>query len=135
MHKTRWLNRQAAMPLPYLCLCLSEEEFFAAAKHMKVPVSDWGRWVSEPGMARTNYFNHKNGDLCCVVCIDILPNYQPVAIAALLVHEAVHVWQQYAKSIGESRPADEQEAYAIQGISQELLGEYARRISIKRKKS
>jgi hypothetical protein len=55
-----------------------------------------------------------------------------VQIAALLVHEAVHIWQQYCADIGEKEPASEQEAYAIQSISQTLMEEYARRLEMKR---
>ncbi len=51
-----------------------------------------------------------------------------VGIAALLVHEAVHVWQQYIKDIGEDKPGYEQEAYGIQMISESLMKEYARRL-------
>ena len=49
-------------------------------------------------------------------------------VAGLLIHEAVHVWQGYARDLGEDNPGDEQEAYAIQSIAQELLAEFARRM-------
>ena len=63
------------------------------------------------------------------MCIAVTGNRLPVEVAGLLVHEAVHVWQEYADRIGETHPGREQEAYAIQAISQELMTEYARRVA------
>jgi hypothetical protein len=45
-------------------------------------------------------------------------------VAALLVHEAVHVWQLFRESIGEHGPSKEFEAYSIQAISQRLMERY-----------
>lgn len=45
----------------------------------------------------------------------------PQGIAAALAHEAAHVWQYIKAHIGEESPGAEQEAYAIQGITLELI--------------
>jgi hypothetical protein len=67
--------------------------------------------------------------MACVVALRVTDGRTAIEIAGLLVHEAVHVWQHYAESIGERNPGAEQEAYAIQAIAQELMAEYARRIA------
>lgn len=129
--KTKWLDRRIAKPGPYLCLCLSEAEFIEALKHLK-PKGVPENWVSPGANATVHQFDNADGDLVCVVCLQPREhkedNYTGVEIAGLLVHEAVHVWQLYAESIGERNPGSEQEAYAIQGIAQELMAEYARRM-------
>jgi hypothetical protein len=61
-----------------------------------------------------------------LVCLGSVEEASPVQVAALLVHEAVHVWQQHVKFQGEDQPSDEYEAYAIQAISQNLMLEYLR---------
>ena len=43
----------------------------------------------------------------------------------LLVHEAVHVWQQTRVYLGETAPSPEFEAYAIQNISGNLMQAFA----------
>ena len=52
----------------------------------------------------------------CAICHNFPPE-----VAGRLVHEAVHVWQRYCDHIGERRPGNEQEAYGIQSIAQELM--------------
>lgn len=68
---------------------------------------------------------------CAIVCLaeDSQKTCNAIEIAGMLVHEAVHVWQYHAEKMGETKPGDEQEAYAIQAMSQELMAEYARRIN------
>ena len=124
--KTRWLDRHIAFPGPYLTLCLSAEEFQAAIAHLKSP--EVPRWVSHGADATAHFFDNPDGKTVAVVCLgENLKKRTPVEIAGMLVHEAVHVWQQYCRDIGERHPGNEQEAYAIQNIAQELMAEFARR--------
>lgn len=57
-------------------------------------------------------------------------------VHALLVHEAVHLWQDARRVLGEKEPSAEFEAYAVQSISQRLMEAYdeARRAARKAKK-
>lgn len=125
--KTKWLDRRIACPGPYLALCLSQEEWEVAARHLKI--KDPGSWMgSDNADATTQLCNGPNGGLCCVICIRVESGRNPIEVAGLLVHEAVHVWQAYIDRIGEKNPGIEQEAYAVQSIAQELMAEYARRL-------
>lgn len=124
--KTRWLDRRIAAPGPYLALCLSESEYTAALRHLRVP--DPPRWVNDGADATAHYLTTPAGKRACVVCLDNWQGRDPIEVAGLLIHEAVHVWQDYCDGIGERAPGTEQEAYAVQAIAQELLAEFARRM-------
>jgi hypothetical protein len=124
--RTKWLDRRIAAPGPYLCLCLSEPEFKAAVAHLKAPADL--QWVSNPQSDATAHTFESPGGLTVVVCLRRAEGRNPVEVAGLLVHEAVHAWQAYAEHIGERNPGIEQEAYAIQSIAQELMAEFARRM-------
>ena len=121
--KPRWLDRRIAAPGPYLILALSQEEFDTITKRLKLPPT---RWLG-PGASATVHFLHNHNRLTAVVCLGEWRECDPIEVAGVLVHEAVHVWQEYAENIGEKNPGREQEAYAIQAISQELMAEFARR--------
>lgn len=125
MKKQKWLDRRVAKPGPFLALCLSAEEL----KHVLRGVTNQHVEFPLSGAQCTTLRHGKTGELCTIVSIseESQQHCNAIEIAGLLVHEAVHVWQQYAQDIGEKHPGEEQEAYAIQGISQELMAEYARR--------
>ena len=125
--KYKWLNRRVAKQGPFLTLVLSEQELRHALRNMTK------EYVAFPtsGANCTTLIHDKTHELCAVVSVSkhSQETCNAIEMAGLLVHEAVHVWQRYAEHMGETHPAEEQEAYAIQGISQELMMEYARRIS------
>ncbi len=123
----RWLDRRIAAPGPYLTLVLSQEEFDRAMRRLGKPAGT--PYIKNPTASATaHYFTNCNGDLCAVVAMRGHEDRNPIEVAGLLVHEAVHVWQAYCESIGEDNPGAEQEAYAVQTISQELMAEFARRM-------
>jgi hypothetical protein len=121
-----WLDRRIAAAGPYLTLCLSEEEYDAAMRHLRC--KHYGPWISTPqASATTHHLSNPDGNLCAVVCLGDFAGRNPVEVAGLLVHEAVHVWQEYCDWHGEKAPGREQEAYAVQAVAQELMAEFARR--------
>lgn len=119
----KWLNRDLIVG-PYLGLCTKEAEFHDALKHCKVPVEQWGRWVNEGADATMHTLANPLGEMVCLVCIEV-KGQTGVQVAAMLVHEAVHVWQKWRESIGEDAPSKEFEAYSIQAISQRLMQAYS----------
>ena len=121
----RWLDRRIARPGPYLTLCLSEAEFYSALD--KINIRDRPAWVNPGADATTHHMSNPKNELVSVVCLQGWEQRSGNEIAGLLVHEAVHVWQEYALVMGEHAPGREQEAYAIQAVAQELMAEFARR--------
>jgi hypothetical protein len=116
----KWLNRDLIVG-PYLALALSEKDFQAALRHCKVPPAEWAPWVSQDADATTHVLRNPDGGMACVVTIRDCEGKEGVQIAAMLVHESVHVWQMWRESIGESEPSKEFEAYSIQAIAQRLM--------------
>ena len=122
-----WLDRRIACPGPYLALVCSQSEFDSAMRHLRVPLG--APYIkSQRADATTHFIKNGNGEAVCVVAMGDVSGRSGIEIAGLLVHEAVHVWQEYCESIGEINPGAEQEAYAVQAISQELMAAYARRM-------
>ena len=61
-----------------------------------------------------------------VVCLKEELPLTTEEIYSLLVHEAVHLWQAHCRWLGEDKPGEETEAYAIQKIAGELIKEYGK---------
>lgn len=108
----------------YLVLCTKEEYFHKFLDYIEVPKDDRPIWVGDGANATTHTID-VNGNTFCAVCIKPVPNHiSGIEIAGMLVHEAVHVWQNKMADIGEHNPSKEFEAYSIQAISQTLMQAY-----------
>ena len=119
----KWLDR-TLIAGPYLGLALSEAEYHEMLTHLNVPKDQWRPWVIPGADAATHEYSGPDGEQACIVTMREPKDKTPVQIACLLVHEAVHVWQNWSESVGERQPSVEFEAYAVQTISQRLMEAY-----------
>ena len=126
----KWLNR-TLVSSPYCYgLCRSEKAFHRELKRMSVPRADWPAFIGNGGGsnsyydATTHFFENKTSGLAAIVCIGNTRKGTTAVVHALLAHEAVHIWQEIKKHLGETNPSHEFEAYAIQQITQNLITAY-----------
>jgi hypothetical protein len=124
---TKWLNK-TLIEGDHLCTCFTEQEYYKLLKSLKVPIAEWDRWLLPESLATTHYFDTPKGSRVSIVCIPIKPEADGIDVATLLVHEAVHVVQEYFRYIGEENPGSEIEAYAIQNVSAALMNAYRDRL-------
>lgn len=124
-NKLEWLNRDL-LTSPYCyALCLSQESFDGEMKRLKIPKKDRPDFQKTAhANATVHFFEAKNAERCAIVCMGSAKGFDREQIYALLVHEAVHIWQRIRESIGETYPGDETEAYAIQRLAQSLMFSY-----------
>lgn len=119
--KVKWLNRTMLLG-PYLAVCTSEKEFRAALKHVKC--RDNPPFISNEQSHATCHFMRKDcGDLICILAVKGAEEQSPAVVAALMAHEAVHIWKTLLDDIGEANPGEEIEAYGIQALTLALTDE------------
>jgi len=122
-NRVTWVDRTLILAPCYIGLCLSEDAFNKELKRLKL--KDPPAWVSESADATTHQFQDSKHNDCIIVCLNANRKaFSYEQVMALLVHEAVHIWQNIKEIINEPIPSHEFEAYAIQGISQELICAY-----------
>lgn len=121
-----WLDR-ALVVGPYVALCLSKAEFRACLKRLQYPGETPDFLKTDRANATVHFIDNPDGQLCALVCLGSTAGRTPLEIAGLLVHEAVHIWQEFCDSIGERGPSREFEAYSIQCIAQRLMESFAQR--------
>ena len=123
--KPEWLNRDIMVLGGYYTLCTTEKQFRRELKRLKV--QDRLKFLHSPTAdASVHCLTNENGKACWIVCLGDVKKQHPVEVEGLLIHEAVHIWQEHCHAISQRSPSDEEEAYAIQRIAQSLLHEYRR---------
>jgi hypothetical protein len=127
--KDLWLERGMFVG-GFLALVTTQEEFVEALKDIEC--TDYtDAFVPNGWPACTHSFDNVKGSVACIVGFDIkkAAEQDPIDVAALLVHEAVHVWQTNEKAAGKLGCfGDEGEAYSIQNISTRLMTAYAEKL-------
>ena len=124
MSKFKWCDNSLIYG-PYFCLCLNEKEFHRQLKRLGI-IEKLNFVKNEQSNATVHYMTNQDCRLCCIVCIKGYENKSIEQIYSLLVHEAVHIWQEFKDWFGEKEPSREFEAYSIQAISEELMYSFKR---------
>lgn len=122
----KWICR-AIVESPYcIGLCLEEEMFKKELKRLNVPRESWPLWIPKKADARVHTFEKTDtNDVCAIVCVRYKEGLDPNQVVGIIVHEAVHVWQEICERIGEYEPSKEFEAYSVQSIAQRLIATYS----------
>lgn len=132
--KSQWLPR-TLISGPNLCLCLTEKQFRSALADCGIDPRDRPPAFSPGRGGGSMYPFRDHGRPVCVVVLRDWEGRDPITVASLLMHEAVHVWQEFRDHIGEDQPSSEFEAYCIQTISQELMLAFRAQTSAKPRRS
>lgn len=107
-----------------LALVLNEQEYLREMRAKNVDYSQMRPWVCEGATATTHVLTRPDYGVACIVCMREQEGATGIEIAALLVHEAVHVFQAWCDVMGEHKPSAEFQAYSIQSISERLMHSY-----------
>lgn len=118
-----WCDRRIIVNPYHMAVCLSEAAFHRLLRGMAVPRDHWPTWIKSPQAHATVHYLEglSSGKLVAVVCMRGWEGRNPIEVAGLLVHEAVHIWQAVRDNIGERDPSPEFEAYSVQAIAQDLM--------------
>jgi hypothetical protein len=122
---TAWCDRGLIVSPYYFALCLSEEAFQKELRHLKVRKNRWPEFMDSPSADATTHYFQCGDKHSAIVCVKAAHKRTAIAVAGILVHEAVHIWQAIKDVIGEHKPSPEFEAYSVQMLSQELFQRFA----------
>lgn len=126
--KVQYCDRALFISPVYYALCTNEKSFYKEMKRLKISKEIAGSFIKNEWSHATVHHFEKKGKYMSIVCIDkkqaIKDKRSPNEIVGLLIHEAVHIWQEIKLHIDENHPSAEFEAYSIQNIAQNLIGQY-----------
>jgi len=132
-----WCDRTLLTSSCHFALCTTDKAFQRELRRLKVD-QDVTFMKNAHSAATTHIFECEVAGRkkhCAIVCMPVPPSDRTgIQIAALLVHEAMHIWRCVRHDLGEHDPSSELEAYAMQNISQELMQAYADQVKPKRKR-
>lgn len=127
LDEKRWQDKSLwDVPFCY-ALCTTEEMFHEELERMQVK-DKCPFTANSHSDATVHWYETEDRAISALVCVRPLKNLDPIQVACIIVHEAVHLWQEARDRYSEKMPGKESEAYAIQRLSQNLMFEYRRQV-------
>lgn len=123
-----WLERTLHTLKFHYKLCLRQDQFDREMK--RLGVIDRCKLVRGNG-ATCHFFRDKKDNQIVIVGLNDDPKYSREQVYAMLAHEAMHIVQAHCEEIGEHKPSDEFQAYALQAICQKLFESYIKQTTKK----
>lgn len=117
----QWLKRDYGYLALCFGLCLTEKAFHKETQRLGLGTTQSFLKNSTANATVHFFVNKSTNKHCAIVCMSAVEKFSDIQCYALLVHEAVHIWQEHCRLIGEDSPGDEYESYVVQHISQELF--------------
>lgn len=108
-------------------LCATEDSFAEVLNYLELPEEARPPFVTPGRDGTCHWFNHGETSVA-VVCIRVREGVTSIQVAGLIVHEAVHLWQEARQDLNERAPSSEFEAYSVQWLAQSLLEQYASQV-------
>ena len=119
-----WMDRGLSIaPIQY-ALCTSQKAFDKELKRLNEAPTPY---LLDGALGVTHFFNMgEPRTQAIIVCVPLDSTTTAREMYTVLIHEAVHVWQEIQTVIGEDKPGKEQEAYGIETIAYRLMAAYDR---------
>ena len=117
-----WIDRELIRAQVFYCLWMEETVYKKEMQRLGIEYPD--AFVIKGANATTHTIEHKDYGTACIVTMGSVKGRTLIDVYATLQHEAVHVWQENCRSMGEQNPSAEFEAYGIQRISLSLMHEF-----------
>lgn len=116
-----WQDRNIITSPVYYSLVTNEKMLKSELKKLKCANAQISIPINKD--ATTSFLENDKKETCAIICL-FDHSHEVEQIFSLLVHEAVHIFQEIKAVMGEKNPSSEFEAYSIQRISQNLFYEY-----------
>lgn len=118
-----WIDRTLLLG-PRVAVVTTERQFRRVARSLGV--ADAAGYVGDGWLGAVHAYD-VGGELVCVVGLNLprLAQLDGIDVAALIVHEAVHVWQRVRDALA-GDVGREGEAYAVQNIAAGIMRAYVK---------
>lgn len=100
---------------PFVYLCFNQRDFDKVLKKLKI--NERWEYNIKGALATTHSLSSYNKNASIISISEVLQTKPVLEVLMTIVHECVHVWQNYQEWIGDNLIGGEIEAYAIDSLS------------------